>query len=241
MTMDSDGFSSQLTPGGDRLVIDRFLRALTGGKDWYIALLEAVGEWSQAEETCHGRLYRYLIAGEAFDFLLLAERLCEAAGGLIPDEEKAALLFHGQPPTRISQEEFKRLLGIYKYRQYLNYFYGVTVEEALFLAVQNEVRKERRAAGYISERDVTNEVFRRLYGSTKGMMLKRFRKEKSYPNLKSIRLTELAEFTYWLFKTRLELSDKARFASDTKKALKWLSKEKICRGLMIYEPPAILD
>ena len=229
--MDSDKcFPFHLTSGGDREEIARFKRAITDGKNWYLALLETIGRWSQAEEMYHGRLYRYLIAGEAFDFLLLAERLSKAAGGLIPEAEKTALIFRGRPPLQLSTDEFKVLIGGYKYRQYLNYLYGVTVEEALFLAIQDEVRKERRAAGYANERDETNEVFRRLYGTTKGVLLKRFRKDMSYPNLKSISLTELTEFTYWLFKNRLQQSEKARVASDTKKALNWLSQEGLSPG-----------
>jgi len=51
------------------------------------------------------------------------------------------------------------------------------------------------------------------------VLLKRFRRENGYPQLKSISLTELKEFTYWLFKYRLNHCDKARVASDTKKAL----------------------
>ena len=57
----------------------RYLKqAIADGKHWYIALLEAMGLWGSAEEVCNGRVYRYLIAGEAFDWLLLAERLCGA-------------------------------------------------------------------------------------------------------------------------------------------------------------------
>lgn len=198
-------------------------QAIAIGKHWYIALLETVGLWTVAEEVHSGRHYHYLIAGEAFDWLLLAERLCEVADGLLPDEEKAALLFHGQPPLNLTKEQFKELIGSAKYHQYLNYFYGVTVEEALILVVQEEVRKERRASGYNREYDVANEAYRRIYGATKAVLLRHFRRERAYPFLKSISLTELKEFTYWLFKYRLEHCDKARIASDTKKALRYLS------------------
>ena len=109
-----------------------------------------------------------------------------------------------------------------KYHQYLNYFYGITIEEALIWATQDEVRKERWASGYSREGDVTNEAHRRIYGATKAILLRRFRRDKGYPQLKSISLTELKEFTYWLFKYRLIHCDKAKVASDTKKALDWL-------------------
>lgn len=217
--LDSELKSSPLAPAGDAEAIGHLKQAIASGKHWYIALLEAMGLWTKAEETRHRRIYRYLIAGEAFDWLLLAERLCEEVDGLLPDDEKEALLFHGKPPLDLSVEQFKRLIGDRKYHQYLNYFYGITVEERLILAVQEEVRKERWTSGYNHENDTDNEVFRRIYGTTKTALLKRFRKEKGYPQAKSINLTELKEFTYWLFKHRLKECDKARVASDTKKAL----------------------
>jgi hypothetical protein len=213
----------QLSLGSDALVVRQMEQAIASGKHWYLALLEAIGKWTIAEEVYHGRRYCYLVAGEAFDWLLLAERLCEAVDGLLPEDERVPLLFHGKSPLKLSVEEFKRLIGGSKYCQYLNYFYGVTVERALVLAVQDEVRKERWALGYTQEGDADNEVYRRIYGKTSGVLLKSFRKERGYPRLKSIDLTELKEFTYWLFKYRLKQCDKARIASDTKKALLKLS------------------
>lgn len=217
--LDNQLQSSQLTPAGDTEAIRHLEQAITSGKHWYIALLEAIGLWKAAEETHNGRTYRYLIAGEAFDWLLLAERLCEEVDGLLPDDEKAALLFNGKPPLDLAIEKFKKLIGSSKYHQYLNYFYGITTEEALIWAVGEEVRKERRTLGLNKEQDYDNEVYQRIYGATKAVLLKRFRREKGYPQLKSISLTELKEFTYWLFKYRLNHCDKARVASDTKKAL----------------------
>ena len=214
--------SSQLTPVGETEVIRGLEQAITGGKHWYLALLEAIGQWTAAEETHNGRTYRYLVAGEAFDWLLLAERLCEAVDGLLPDDEKNALLFYGQPPLNLSQEEFKRLISSSKYHQYLNYFYGVTVEEALILAVQEEVRKEWRALGFNKQLDTVNEAYRRIYGASQAILLKRFRQEKDYLQRRSTSLSELKEFSYWLFKYRLKQCDKAKVASDTKKALDWL-------------------
>lgn len=212
---------STLTPAA-RAAIKHLEQSVTGGQHWYIALLEAIGLWADSAEDYKGRHYQYLIAGEAFDWLLLAERLCEAAGELIPEEEKIALLFHSQPPLKLSQAKFKALIGATKYRQYLNYFYGITVEESLILAVQAEVRKEKHTLGYNRENNLTDEVYQRIYGATRPVLLKRFRREKRYPQLKSISLAELKEFSYWLFKYRLKHCDKARIASDTRKALAFL-------------------
>jgi len=233
--------SSQLTLAGDAEAIRDLKQAITSGKHWYIALLEAIGLWTAVEENHNGRTYRYLIAGEAFDWLLLAERLCEEVDSLLPDDEKDALLFHGKPPLNLTAKKFKELVGNIKYHQYLNYFYGVTVEEALILAVQEEVRKEWRTLGYNNKHDIATEVYRHIYGATKATLLKRFRREKGYPQLRSIGLTELKEFTYWLFKYRLEKCEKSRVASDTKKALKQLRQQLAIKGfyreLATDEPP----
>jgi hypothetical protein len=215
--------SSELTSTGDAEAIRHLEQAIKSGKHWYIALLEAVGLWTSIEETHNDRNYHYLIAGEALDWLVVAERLCGAVDGLLPDDEKTALLFRGKPPLNLSQGEFRRLIGGSKYHQYLNYFYGVIVEEALILAVQEEVRKEWRVLGYINEHDITNEVYRRIYGAAKPILLKRFRRESGYSRARSMSLTALKEFTYWLFKYRLKNCDKTRVASDTNKALKQLS------------------
>ena len=215
--------NNQLTPTGDTKAIRHLEQAITSGQHWYIALLEAIGLWDAAEETSNGHTYCYLIAGEAFDWLVLAERLCQAVDGLLPDKEKTALLFYGEPPLNLSTEKFKELLGSVKYHQYLNYFYGITVEEALIRTVQEEVRKERWASGDSKEKDTINEAYRRIYGATKAVLLRRFRRDKGYPQLKSVTLTELKDFTYWLFKHRLKQCDKSRVASDTKKALQQLN------------------
>jgi hypothetical protein len=206
----------------DGEAIRHLKEAIAGGKHWYIALLEAVGLWQTAEESVDGRRYRYLIDGEAFDWLLLAERLLGEVDGSLPEDEKTALLFHGRPPLKLTADEFKKLIGDHKYRQYLNYFYGVTAEEALIQAVEEEVHKERRSLGFSKKHGAPDEAYSRIYSASQSELLKQFRRQKGYPRSRSTGLTELKEFTYWLFKYRLNHCDKARVASDTKKALKWL-------------------
>ena len=223
--------SSQLTRAGDAEAISHLEQAITSGKHWYIALLEAINLWETVKETHNGRTYYYIIAGEAFDWLLLAERLCQAVDNLLSDDEVTTLLFYSRPPLDLPRGKFRDLIGSAKYHQYLNYFYGITVEEALIWVVQEEVHKEKYASGFFKETDATNEAYRRIYGATKAVLLKRFRQDRGYPQLKSISLTELKEFTYWLFKYRLKQCDKARMASDTKKALNWLNSNGFSRRL----------
>lgn len=208
----------------DAEAIRHLKESIASGEHWYIALLEAVGLWQTAEETIDGRWYRYLIDGEAFDWLLLAERLLPEIDRLVPKDERIALLFHGRPPIKMTTDEFKKLIGGHKYRQYLNYFYGVTVEEALIQTVEEEVHKERRSLGLGKGHGLSDEVYSRIYGAGQSELLKKFRKEKGYRGGRSTGLTEMKEFTYWLFKYRLNYCDKERVASDTRKALRWLKR-----------------
>lgn len=203
----------------------RHLRdSIISGKHWYLALLEAVNMWQIPEEKVGKRKYNYFIGGDAFDWLLLAERLCRTVDEMLPEDEKDSLLFNGKPPLQIDSEEFKNLIGEQKYRQHLNYFYGITVEEVLLQVVEDEVRKEQ-SLDYLTEESITNEAYKRIYDLTQAQMLKLFKHEMGHHHLNDMDMNTLKEFTYWSFKYRLRTCDKARIASDTKKALAWF-KEK---------------
>jgi hypothetical protein len=68
------------------------------------------------------------------------------------------------------------------------------------------------------------EVCRRVYGKGRMELLERFREERGLPASDSIAYTDLKAFTYWLFKYRLRNCDRARVASDTRKALSQLAR-----------------
>jgi len=193
-----------------------------GAQHWFAAVLQVVGDWPLAEEEVDGRAYRYLIGGEAFDWLLLAERLCETVADLTPEDEREALLLHARVPIEVTEEEFRRLLGPAKHRAHLNFLYGVQVEEALQLGVAQEVQKERLSKvwenGHIDE-----EVCQRIYGAGRRELFERFHGHGSADG-EGLSLGDLHEFTYWLFKHRVNNSDPARVASDTRKGLAVLSR-----------------
>jgi hypothetical protein len=209
---------------GDDEAIRHLKRAIGEGKHWYIALLEAIGLWTKSEEDYDGRHYRYLIGGEALDSLLLAERLCRPVDGLLPEKEKEELLISGKAPVELTREEFKTLIGDAKYQAYLNFFYGILVEEALLLAVEEEVRKEHTLL-HLEEEAIAREAYQRIYSADMTTLLQRFRGEIGYPKRKSISLSEQKEFRYWLFKYRLRSCSKEKVASDTKKGLKQLKRQ----------------
>jgi hypothetical protein len=203
----------------DIKAINQFKKSISDNKPWYIALLEAVRLWKSTGEYYNGRYLQYLIDNEAFDWLLLAERLCEEVKGLIPEEELINLLFFDKPPIELSKDNFQEMIGRDKYQAYLNYLYGILIEEMLVLAVMGEVRKRKRSLGLIRDGEVRDEAFLQIYGATQNELLSRFQKEKGYTRHLSIDIRELQEFTYWLFKQRLKRSDKSCVASDTNKAL----------------------
>ncbi|MEA3298081.1 MAG: hypothetical protein U9Q31_01040 [Chloroflexota bacterium] len=204
---------------GDAQAIQHLKDAVAEGQNWYISLLEAIKLWVSTEEDYGDRNYRYLIDGEAFDWLLLAERLCREIDGFIPEKEKINLLFFDRPPIELGKDEIQRLVGEAKYKAYLNYLYGVLVEKFLILSVIEEIRKRRRALGLLGDGGITDEAHKQIYGATQLILLRRFRKERGYSQRRSIGIGEFDEFIYWLFKQRMRLSDKSLVASDTKRAL----------------------
>jgi hypothetical protein len=207
-----------------REVIDQLRDEIATGEHWYLAMLRAMSRWSLPEETIDDRHYRYLIGGEAFDWLLLAERLLDELDGLVPEAERDALLFDGHPPIEVDEEHFQELLGTPKYQAHLNYLYGVTVEEALQQAVEDEIAKERHSYVFTYEDRQEAIAFTRIYGRSQTELLRMFQQERGLAPTDLLLLGDLKEFTYWLFKYRVRTCDGARVASDTRKGLAALSR-----------------
>ena len=203
--------------------MDHLRGQLALGRPWAEALLEAVGLWTAPDELFHGRRYTYLVEGEAFDWLLLAERLLGEVPDTVPVEERERLLFSGDLPSTVTLGAFQAALGEVKYQAYLNFFYGVVVEEALVQAVEEEVIKERGVRGLNHRLGVDDLVMQRLYGGTEEALLKRFVKEHGWRWRKTLNLGQWKAFTYWRFKLRVGRSDQSRLASDTRKGLRQLS------------------
>jgi hypothetical protein len=178
-----------------------------------------MGLWTLAQETYQGRSYQYLIQGEAFDWLLLAERLSCELDGVATELEKERLLFLGQLDEEVPAQVFRELLGAAKYGAFLNYWYGVVVEEALQLAVEQDVRKRHLARCFSDSEDLVEEVFNHLYRASRTDLLAEFRQQANLSPRQDLSLTNVKEFTYWLFKRRVRLWDPARVASDTQRGI----------------------
>ena len=217
MTVDSENVKREIAAAGDARAISHLKAEIKAGKGWYPTLLEAINMWRSPEEEYNGERYLYLIGGQAFDWLRLAERLCDEIKDIAPEDELTSLLFFDRPPVKLTEVEFKQALGPSKYRAYLNFLYGILVEQALLMAGFYEVRKASIVSLKPEEEAVR--AYRRVYHAELTDLLEAFQKEMKYPQRKSLTLTEMKEFTYWLFKYRVKTSEKSRTASDTKKAL----------------------
>ena len=226
-------------------IIANLRTAIRCGEPWYPALLRAIAHWRLPAEHVNGRRYIYLVGGEAFDWLALAERLLDEVRDLVPAREREELLFFGRAPGGISDDEFRRLIGPAKHRAHLNFLYGVIVEQALQLSVEEDLHKEQRCRVWGIDPRVDEPAFERIYGRGKDELLRLFREERGVRHTASIALTELHEFTYWLFKLRVRTADPARVASDTRRGLAQLSRLELA-GRPVPEPepepnPVLVD
>ena len=208
------------------LILPQLIEEITEGKFWALALMNAIGRWSQPRETVDGLELTYLLGGEAFDWLLLAERLLrgveQESAGLVPAIAVDRLLISGQLPEEVSPAYFREALGFEKYRAHLNFFYGVVVEEALWHAVEQEVQKERGVRGLHQSFGISDMVFEKLYRADFNTLMRRFRRARGERASVKFTLSEWKEFRYSLFRYRLSNNDSARIASDTHKGLTML-------------------
>jgi hypothetical protein len=206
-------------PHTSERAVDVLATSLAAGMDWPTALVEAMAVWPSPREVHRGRERNYFIAGEAFDWLALAERLLDTIRRQVPKDEREDLLFHGQFPPPFDMDRFKDVIGVDKYRGYLNYYYGVTVEEALQLAVELEVMKQYTSNGLHYKDEAAEVAFRRIYRLSRDELLAEFREGNGLTMRRSIDMAESKEFTYWLFKRRIRKWHPARVASDTRRGL----------------------
>ena len=197
--------------------------SLKNGSYWVVAILEAIARWPLAEEYYQGYNLHYLIEDEAFDWRLLAKRLCTEVETLIPPDELGQLSSNRHYPSGIDEPEFRRLIGPDKYRAHLNFWYGIQVEEALINAVTEEIIKEHRARSFSIKKDYSDEAYFRIYGERKEELLSNYK--KTHPHFANEFASAGAKpFTYWLFKHRINSNEPARVASDTRKGLDHLQR-----------------
>ena len=217
----SESDIAQQLPSECLEAIGLVLTAACSGTTFSVAVLYALGMWTLPVETFRGHLYKYLIQDEAFDWALLTDRLINEVSGVdslqrgIWSKEVAQLLENS------SSEQLRQYLGVSKYRTYLNYLYGVTVEMALQAVVWDGIKKYRVSAGLLGEIGIIDQSFVWIYGEPRSALINKFSTEST--EKLSGRFDNKA-FTYWLSRLRMKHSEPVRFASDTRIALEWLDR-----------------
>jgi len=202
-------------------VINDIIKSYKCGKPLLSALLEQIAKWTIAEECYKGKQYKYLIGGEAFDWKLLVHRIIDQ---LRPQIDQSVDISAFNLNVTSMSDDLKRLLGHEKYRALLNYYYGVIVENAILQVAEKEVRKMRLGKGYQSQENLQEDAFLRVYQSSRSVLLTKFREQNNLAKDSVLNQFDKKGFTYWLFKYRLNSSDRAKLASDTKKGLDYLNR-----------------
>ncbi len=198
----------------------RYRAELALGTHWYLAALRAAGTWTLRSELVRQRRLVYLVDGQALDLLLVIERLV-AVGGGAKRAELDRLLFAGEPPIPLTEAEFRDALGPEGYSAYLNYFFGITVEEALHCAVELEAAK-----AHALDASASLGIYERIYGRSLSELLAAYAEERGDDPPQRLAWPAYKSFTYWLFRWRVRTSVAPRIASDTRKALDYLRRQR---------------
>ena len=119
----------------------------------------------------------------------LAERLLNDLGDVIPEREAEALLFAGRWPLELDDSDFEQAIGPAKYSAHLNYLYGVLVEEALQLHVEEELHKESRSRAWGTCRPCPATTRPAIHRISKSRVRGPQRSRRSRPAERSMRCT----------------------------------------------------
>jgi len=220
--IDTIGVSADLS-SSEVETLDKLRLELQTGKDTIRALIIASAKWPLSEEVIEDSHYRYILAEEAFDLFSLINRLAGDCKDVISSTHLMDAVFVDEYDLVTSCEYLRIELGGVKYSQYLNYFYGVLLEEILLFATEDEVRKMYTSNGFRNAAQETDIAMIRLYGANERALLNRYCIETGFEPIKDeMDVTQKKEFTYWLFKFRMRWAEPAKAASDVSKALNYM-------------------
>ena len=99
--------------------------------------------------------------------------------------------------------------------------------------MEEEICKENQTHVFSKEEKGFSDSYHRVYGASEETLFHWFMQDKGHSERDNISLAQWQEFTYWLFKFRLANCDKARVASDTKKGLDYLNRQRSAGGLRL--------
>lgn len=224
-------------PTNHRTLLDELVKGTEHRPaDWPKHFIATIAAWPIDNETVFGETFHYFIGGEAFNWKRLAERIAtqlDAEGSDFPSSDEVfdwiatSGTFGG-----LSEQEFRRVMGVDGWRAHLNHFYGVHIEQCLLAAIQSRIQKQRYSSGMPPSDDASDRAFVGLYEGTEHELWQVFVDENSErlshlidgddDGVRSIALDE--EFTYWLFKRRIENTNAAQVAAETQRGLDMMAR-----------------
>ena len=204
--------------------------------EWQTSFISTIAEWPVENETVYGETFHYFVGGEAFNWKRLAERIATQLadeGFDSPNPEKIFEWIENSGTFGgVSEQEFRRILGVDGWRAHLNHFYGVHIEQCLIAAVQSRIQKRRYSTGMPPSDDAADRAFVGLYEGAEQGLWRIFSEESSErlnhlfdesdEDTRSIALDE--EFTYWLFKRRIENTNASQVAAETQRGLDMMAR-----------------
>ena len=166
--------------------------------EWQKSFIATIAAWPVENETVYGETFHYFIGGEAFNWKRLAERIATqlAAEGCDYPETREVFDWIATSGTfgGLSEEEFRRILGVDGWRAHLNHFYGVHIEQCLLAAIQSRIQKERFSGGMPPSDDASDRAYMGLYEGTEHELWQssRTKTPNDYPTSSTHRTTNAA-------------------------------------------------
>jgi len=181
-------------------------------KNYQINILSMIRLW-KINKKSH---YDYLVGNEALNWKRLAVQILNN----IKIKENLLIEIYQwlsipEIYSGLSELKFRQLIGFEKYTSYLSYFYGVLIERSILCYVERENYKKRISNGK-STVNVLNVSYEHIYGFSFLHLYEEYCKKSAILNKKHYEHDD-ENFTYYCFKKRIQDSEPAKLASDTKK------------------------
>ena len=236
LTVETESPSESIAANRRELMDELIAQIDADSADWRHQIVRTVAAWPVETETVYGETFHYFIGGEAVNWKRLAERIATQVRVEAFDSSRADVIFEWIETSNVfgglDEQEFRRILGVDGWRAHLNHFYGVQIERCMLTASQSRIDKRRYSLGMPPSDDASDRAFMGLYEDTEDVLWDCFVENNASrltalfedlpDDTRSNALDE--EFTYWLFKRRIEYTNAAQVAAETQRGLDMLAR-----------------
>lgn len=187
-------------------------------EDWKFDFLKDLSDFGMSK--IFDKFSKYWIFGEALDWKLLSVNFISHHYNHLKDEIEQWLDF-SDPLGGFTEEEIKNITNAKIYRSIVSFYYGVIVERALIIDIQEKCYKNKISSGIYPNENSCNFFFVDLYGLSYSELCTQYNNfflDESNKNFHRT-ISDENRFTYWLFKYRISNSEPEKLASDTRRGL----------------------